>query len=85
MADWGLTLIKAKVQFVPLTLWLAMGVAFLAERIAALHAQQSATDNVIRFHYSSVFTGGMQLLLLLSCINHMGVWVFPFAQLVALT
>ncbi len=84
LADWGLAFIGSKVKFVPLSLWLAMGVAFLAERIAALHAQQSATDNIIRFHYSSLFTGAMQLVLLLTCINPMGVWVFPFAQFTAI-
>jgi hypothetical protein len=79
-ADWGLAFISAKAKFVSVPLWLCMGFVFFMERMVAMHAQQTATTNVIRFHYSTIFTGAVHLLLMLALIDRLGVWVFPISQ-----
>ncbi len=83
-ASWGLTLIKAKVSFVAVELWLLMLLVYFCERMTSMHAQQYITTNKIPYHKTIIVTGILNLTIIYFFINSWGVWVFPIAQGLAL-
>lgn len=77
-----LHLVGSKTGFVPQSVWLLMGFAYLVERIGAMHMQFYSLTNHVLWHIANGITGSIYLLSALVLLPKVGVVAFPLAMLI---
>ncbi len=74
-----LAALKSNLEFIPITLWSIMGIAWFLERHHAMHAQLYATTNHIPFYIPTGITGAINIGLILILVRYLDYWAFPVA------
>jgi hypothetical protein len=78
-----LKLLGSRTEFVPLSLWMVMGVAFLIERIGAMHMQFYSLSNHILWHVANGISGTLYIAGSLLFFKSLNVYAFPVAMILA--
>ena len=77
-----LRLIKSNASFASPTLWVLLGIGFLAERYGAMHIQLYSSTNRIIWHIANGFTGGIYIVSSILLLSSYGVIAFPLAYII---
>lgn len=73
----ALDLVHSKTHFVPVQLWMLIGVGFLLERIGAMHIQFYSLSNHILWHIANGVSGTIYLITSFLLIPKFGAYAFP--------
>lgn len=78
-----LGILGSRVEFVPAPLWMTMGLAFMIERIGAMHIQFYSLSNHILWHIANGISGTIYLVVSAILLPQIGSYAFPIGMMIA--
>ncbi|WP_299315632.1 hypothetical protein [uncultured Aquimarina sp.] len=82
-ADFALTLVNAKTEFIEASLVSVLLIMFVLERFTAMHSQVVMFSNNIEHYKHYLFLASSYVIIVILSINSLGLYAIPFAYIIS--